>query len=94
MDKTRYEKISRQEFQSKQDKKIHELQSQLSLAEEQNRDREGEIRVLKQQTAHGRTYSILGFQIILPFWRLNLAERQIIVSKIAAAIITKYIFKL
>ena len=65
--KTGYEKLARQEHQSKQDKKIYELQSQLNLAEAQNRCKEGEIRAFKKQTAHGRTYSLLGFQIILPF---------------------------
>jgi hypothetical protein len=67
VDKTRYEKIARQEFQSRQDKKISELQSQLSLAEERNKDREEKLRALKQQTEHRRTYSVLGIQIILPF---------------------------
>jgi len=67
VDKTRYEKIARQEFQSRQDKKISELQTQLSLAEERNKDREEKLRALKQQTEHKRTYSVLGIQIILPF---------------------------
>ena len=65
--KTGYEKLTRQEHQSKQDKKINELQAELNLVQAQNRCKESEIRSLKNQAARGRTYSFLGFQIILPF---------------------------
>ena len=65
--KTGYEKLARQEHQSKQDKKINELQAELNLVQAQNKCKEGEIRSLKNQAARGRTYSLLGFQVILPF---------------------------
>ena len=90
--KTGYEKLARQEHQSKQDKKINELQAELNLFQAQNKCKEGEIRSLKNQAARGRTYSLLGFQIILICLSkvLSLARKaNSLCLQIAAAITTK-----
>ena len=84
MDKVKYEKTRNlaenaaiEEFQTRQEKRITELQTQLETTVKENKEIEEKLRVLQdteetlsaltKQAEQKRTYSIIGFKIIFPF---------------------------